>query len=111
MALNLQNAKAKGPGNARTQGDKAAGALAKAPALSQLQVQIETQGAQLEQQARDLVQAGVAETRERVRQAVQEELEACGDDDFFGFSSLFMDNPVLEELGTEALTITVEQSV
>jgi hypothetical protein len=111
MALNLQNAKAKSPGNARAQGDKAAGALAKAPALSQLQIQIETQGAQLEQQARALVQAGVADTRERVRQAVQEELEACGDDDFFGFSSLFMDNLPPEEQASEVSTITVEQSV
>jgi hypothetical protein len=111
MAVNFDNAKA--TNSARPQAPKRpqgnAGALAKAPALAQLQAQIEAQGDQLEEQARAMVQACVADTRNRVRLAVAEELEICGDDDFFGFSSLFTD-PQLEGDAIEVLTIAAEQS-
>jgi hypothetical protein len=86
------------------------GAIAKAPALAQLEAQITAQGDQLEAQARAMVQACVADTRNRVRLAVAEELEICGDDDFFGFSSLFTD-PQLEGDAIGVLTIAAEQSV
>jgi hypothetical protein len=113
MALNLDNAKA--TNSARPQTPKRpqgkAGALAKAPALAQLQAQIESQGDELEAQARAMVQACVADTRNRVRLAVAEELEICGDDDFFGFSSLFADSPQLEGDAIEVLTIAAESAV
>lgn len=114
MALNLENAKATNQNRPqpKTQGQPQAkgGAIAKAPALAQLEAQITAQGDQLEVQARAMVQQCVAETRTRVRLAVAEELEICGDDDFFGFSSLFTDNPQLEGDAIEVLTIGADSA-
>ncbi|MFM2432963.1 MAG: hypothetical protein RLZZ511_4177 [Cyanobacteriota bacterium] len=96
MAINLDGKKK----------PKSSGSLAPTPALDQLKSQLETQADQLEAQTREAVQQWREDTKIRLRDAVAEELAIVAeDDDFFGFSGLFDDDP------EEAPTIDVGAAV
>jgi hypothetical protein len=90
MAINLDQGKAR-TNNSKPQTKP--GAITKPvaiPALKALEHQLDTQKDKLKDQARDLVQAKMAQAQAEVRDVVSEELAAiAGDDDFFGFGSMF----------------------
>jgi hypothetical protein len=100
MALNLDKAKAGQQAQRPSQPTRSAGAITKPvaiPALKALEHQLDTQADNLEAQARQLVQTKMESAKERVRDGVMDELAAiAGDDDFFGFGSMFDTVPILE---------------
>jgi hypothetical protein len=102
MAINLDQGKPR-TGNSKPQTKP--GAITKPvaiPALKALEKQLDTQADNLEAQARQLVQTKMSETQDRVRGAVVDELATiAGDDDFFGFGSMFDTIPILEEESEE----------
>jgi hypothetical protein len=72
------------------------------PALKALEYQLDTQKDNLKDQARQLVQTKMGETREELRDVVADELAAiAGADDFFGFGSMFDAVPILEPVQTD----------
>lgn len=98
MAINLDQGKPR-TGNGKPQTKP--GAIVKPaaiPALKALEHQLDTQKDQLKDQARDLVKTKMAQAQSEVRDVVLEELATiAGDDDFFGFGSMFDTVPILEE--------------
>lgn len=87
------------------------------PALKALEHQLDTQKDNLKESARLLVQSKMAETQIEVRDVVADELATiAGDDDFFGFGSMFESVPTLElpepeetdETPIDATAVTVE---
>jgi hypothetical protein len=109
MAINLDQGKARTT-NGKPQGKT--GAMVKPvaiPALKALEHHLDTQADNLEAQARQLVQTKMTETQDRVRGAVVDELAAiAGDDDFFGFGSMFDSPPILGTDEPPAVELPIE---
>lgn len=100
----MRKAQAQQPGRSKPRTPQSA--IAKAPTIGTLRDQLEAQGDQLEAQTREAVQQWREDTKARLRDAVAEELAIVAeDDDFFGFSGLFEDDP------EEAPTIDVGAAV
>jgi hypothetical protein len=102
MAINLDQGKGR-TNNSKPQPKSAAITKPAAiPALKALEHQLDTQKDQLKDQARQLVQDKMAQAQSEVRDVVLEELATiAGDDDFFGFGSMFDTVPILEEESDE----------
>jgi ATP-dependent protease HslVU (ClpYQ) peptidase subunit len=100
----MRKAQAQQPGKAKA--GTAQSSIAKSPTIGTLRDQLEAQGDQLEAQTREAVQQWREDTKARLRDAVAEELAIVAEDeDFFGFSGLFEDDP------EEAPTIDVGAAV